>query len=214
MNTAASETISRYEKRKIETRTKLLGAARRVLGEKGIDATTIRDITDAADLGFGSFYNYFSSKEDLLDAVIASIGAEFGSLIEDQIVSIGDPVEKMAAGIGNMIGLIRHDAVTCQFLVRMGSVESTIAEAALGLMESDLRRGMESGQFSVPDIATARELVFSCLMGFMRGRLSGRLDSTDDAHGVHMILRLLGADDREAERLGREYARILPAPTP
>ena len=44
----------------------------------GVDATTIQQITDAADIGFGTFYNYYDGKDDLaqdvLDCMIHNIG--------------------------------------------------------------------------------------------------------------------------------------------
>jgi len=38
--------------------------------EKGMDATSIQDITDKADLGKGTFYRHFSSKEEIMVAII------------------------------------------------------------------------------------------------------------------------------------------------
>ena len=46
-----------------KTNKRLVNAALSVMAEKGLDAATINDITEAADVGFGSFYNHFSSKE-------------------------------------------------------------------------------------------------------------------------------------------------------
>ena len=40
------------------------------MAERGFEGTTIADITEAADLGFGTFYLYFQSKEDVLRAVL------------------------------------------------------------------------------------------------------------------------------------------------
>ncbi|HEX8446729.1 MAG TPA: TetR/AcrR family transcriptional regulator [Sphingomonas sp.] len=65
------------EKKRRATRAKLLEAAYDVMVEKGVDAATIREITDKADIGFGTFYNYFQNKEDLavgvLDCMIHSV---------------------------------------------------------------------------------------------------------------------------------------------
>ena len=52
------------------TRERLTEAARRVIARKGIDATTIADITSEADVGIGSFYNHFKSKEDLVGTLV------------------------------------------------------------------------------------------------------------------------------------------------
>lgn len=47
----------------LETRARILAATREVLGENGLDNTTLKAITDRAGVGAGSFYNLFDSKE-------------------------------------------------------------------------------------------------------------------------------------------------------
>lgn len=61
-------TITR-EKQKQENRAKLIAAARKVFAEKGLAAATARDIVRETDLASGTFYNYFTDKEDAFRAV-------------------------------------------------------------------------------------------------------------------------------------------------
>jgi TetR/AcrR family transcriptional regulator, transcriptional repressor for nem operon len=49
-----------------ESRATILQAASRLLRERGIDATTIADVMEAAGMTQGGFYRHFSSKDDLL----------------------------------------------------------------------------------------------------------------------------------------------------
>lgn len=65
----ASET-SRQERRRQNTRRKLLEAARQQIAARGYAATGILDITEAADLSKGTFYLYFNDKDDLVRALI------------------------------------------------------------------------------------------------------------------------------------------------
>jgi AcrR family transcriptional regulator len=46
-------------------------AALRLFGEHGYDATTVKDITDAAGVAKGTFFNYFDTKEAVLPAIAA-----------------------------------------------------------------------------------------------------------------------------------------------
>lgn len=68
----------RLARRRQNTRAALLRAAYDVMGEVGVDAAKIKDITDQADVGFGTFYNYFGSKDELagqvLDCMIDDLG--------------------------------------------------------------------------------------------------------------------------------------------
>ena len=53
----------RRERRKSETRERIFLAALRLFGERGFFRTTVEDITEAADVGKGTFFSYFPSKE-------------------------------------------------------------------------------------------------------------------------------------------------------
>ena len=44
-------------RRKRETRSRLMRAAMQLMAERGVDGVAINEITEAADVGFGSFYN-------------------------------------------------------------------------------------------------------------------------------------------------------------
>jgi AcrR family transcriptional regulator len=56
----------RRERRKDEVRQRLFRAAVQLFGTRGFNATTVEDITRAADVGKGTFFNYFRTKEMLL----------------------------------------------------------------------------------------------------------------------------------------------------
>jgi AcrR family transcriptional regulator len=58
----------RRERRRRETRERIFRAALRLFAQRGFLATKIEDITEAADVGKGTFFNYFPSKEHLLVA--------------------------------------------------------------------------------------------------------------------------------------------------
>ncbi len=62
--------INRTEKRVAKTKKKLLAAALEVFSEYGVDATTIDDITQRADLGKGTFYRHFSDKAEIMSCLV------------------------------------------------------------------------------------------------------------------------------------------------
>src|ERR1700722_11798475 len=62
------EGADRRSRRSAETRERLFLAAMGLFAEKGFAETTVEDITNAADVGKGTFFNYFPSKEHLLIA--------------------------------------------------------------------------------------------------------------------------------------------------
>src|ERR1700751_4389957 len=59
---------SRRERRSMEVRERLFRSALDLFARKGFAETTVGDITNAADVGKGTFFNYFPSKEHILMA--------------------------------------------------------------------------------------------------------------------------------------------------
>ncbi len=62
----SSKPVGRRERRSEETRKKIFRAALQLFSERGFNAVTIEAITEAADVGKGTFFNYFEAKESLL----------------------------------------------------------------------------------------------------------------------------------------------------
>jgi len=61
---------TRGARRRSETRRRLLRAARTVFAREGLESATITQITRAADVGFGTFYLHFATKEEAYRAVV------------------------------------------------------------------------------------------------------------------------------------------------
>ena len=53
------------------TKAKILDTAEKLFGDKGFDATSLRDITTEAQVNLAAVNYHFHSKESLIDAVIA-----------------------------------------------------------------------------------------------------------------------------------------------
>jgi AcrR family transcriptional regulator len=67
---AAPVPAGRRERRKTITRSEILAAGRKLFGEKGLYDSRVEEITERADIGKGTLYQYFRSKEDLVFAVV------------------------------------------------------------------------------------------------------------------------------------------------
>ncbi len=92
--------VSRTEKRVEKTKTKLLKAALEVFSEYGIDAATIGDITQRADLGKGTFYRHFADKSEIVACLVEqAIDKLIGKL---QIVGQATNVETALEDIINV----------------------------------------------------------------------------------------------------------------
>lgn len=66
MSESDSYPENRSERRKRENRQRMLAAATDLLLREGYDGVTIQAIMDRADLGYGTFYGHFASKEAII----------------------------------------------------------------------------------------------------------------------------------------------------
>ena len=73
--------LGRRERKKIASRQAILTAAKQEFVRQGYKDASIADIMERADLGVGTFYNYFSSKEEILMSLLVGL---MGEVTEEQ----------------------------------------------------------------------------------------------------------------------------------
>lgn len=88
----------RREERKAENRAKLLAAARKVFAEKGVGEATARDIVRETDLATGTFYNYFTDKDDAFRALLDEASEFARAMARAQRMQPGRTIEERVAG--------------------------------------------------------------------------------------------------------------------
>ncbi|WP_243134831.1 TetR/AcrR family transcriptional regulator [Acetobacterium wieringae] len=88
--------ISRRDRKKRQVLTTLVDVTMKLFMEKGFSETTIAEIASAADIGTGTFYNYFHSKEDVLRYVLTKNLDETKDSLEELIRSSMSPPEKIS----------------------------------------------------------------------------------------------------------------------
>jgi AcrR family transcriptional regulator len=89
----------RRERRTVETREGLFRAALDLFARKGFTETTVEDITEAADVGKGTFFNYFPSKDHILLAFGEMQLAKLQSAVEEARVT-GESMPQFLRSLG------------------------------------------------------------------------------------------------------------------
>src|SRR6185369_10246964 len=95
---------SRLDRRKAQTRQALIDAAVRLIAEGRGDRASIAEITEEADIGFGSFYNHFDSREQLFQTASEEVLERWGQLIDRATAGITDPAERFVVARGSQGG--------------------------------------------------------------------------------------------------------------
>ena len=148
---AVTEREPRGARRRRETRSRLLMAALKLMAERGMEGVAINEITEAADVGFGSFYNHFESKEAIYAAVLDWVFADFADAMEHGVGEISDPAEIIAVSTRYTLMRALREPVWGQFLVREGFSARSVDNGLGRRLLRDIRKGIASKRLNVPD---------------------------------------------------------------
>src|ERR1700730_947472 len=193
---------SRLDRRKARTRQALIDAAVRLIAEGRGERASIAEITEDADIGFGSFYNHFDSKEQLFGTASGELLERWGQVIDQACADISDPAEVFAVSlrISGRLGWT-HPAIA-RFLTGAG-LESLDASRGLAPRAlRDIRAGQAAGRFTATDAQIALSAVAGGLLGLLRSRERHpeRVDETSVDQLTEACLRLLGVPASAAAR--------------
>jgi AcrR family transcriptional regulator len=206
----------RRERHRVETRERIFRAALGLFAERGFMETTVEDITEAADVGKGTFFNYFPTKEH----VLATYGAERVATVERALLQarkadrpVMDVLRELAASVAGQAAespaLVRAifaahascTAVRDELHVRMQTARRLLAQ----IFRMAQERGEVRTDVSPMFLARMIQTVFHGVMGSWALNPSGTLRGTAEevwdllAHG----LRPLAAEAAPRKRATR-----------
>jgi AcrR family transcriptional regulator len=195
---------NRLQRRKRRTRAALISAAQRLIAEGKVNVP-ILEITQAADVGMGSFYNHFDSKEQLFEAAVIDVLDAYGAMLDRLTESIEDPAETFAASFRLTGRLFRRRPQESEILLANGpallSSDRGLAPRAL----RDIKAGADAGRFKVDDPELALATAGGALLGL--GNLLRDNPDRDDAQAADAVtenvLRLFGLSAEEAQEICR-----------
>jgi len=196
---------NRLDRRKARTRQALIDAAVRLIAEGRGERASIQEITEAADIGFGSFYNHFAGKEDLFEAASEETLERWAQLIDAACTGIDDPAEVFATSLRISGRLAWTHPEIARFITGVGL---DLLDAPRGLAPRalrDIRAGQSAGRFTITDAEIALSAAAGGLLGLLRlqERDPERVTETSVDELTEACLRLLGVPATQARRLSR-----------
>ncbi len=210
----AATTQTRTERRKAETRSRLLAGARHLFATQGFEATTIRDIAAEADIALGGFYNYFPAKEDVLAALLQDALTDQLRLLTLRQAKADDAAERVSIAHRHLVAAARADPDWGWLLVRLDVDHHVIDSVLRKHAAADLRQGVRSGRFSVSSQPVALRASGGALLGVIQSALRGEFSAKDDAAHAEGVLRSFGVPPAEAAEVARRPLPPLPEDAP
>ena len=182
------------------------------MAERGTTDASIQEITNAADVGFGSFYNHFTSKAELFEQAVADVLEQHGALLERRTAGIEDPAEVFAVAVRLTAQLATTQPAVAEIFTQAGLTFLIADEGLAPRALRDIERGVAAGRFKVDNPYVALASTSGSILSFLQLQLTSPelLGETSVDELAEQVLRMLGMSARSAHAIAH---RPLPPAT-
>lgn len=200
-----SESLPRVARKRERTRGELVAAAERLVAQRGLDALSIDDITEEADVAKGTFYTHFTDKDDIAAAIARHIRLELEDKITATNEGITDAATRMANGLSSLLAFAIAQPVRARALLRLipdGVDPETPINAGI---RGDVEMGVKSKRFTVASVNAAVVAMIGIAMSTAMHLTDAKRRVADPlafaAEALTTALAALGVKQAEAARL-------------
>jgi AcrR family transcriptional regulator len=197
---------SRGHRKREKTRGQLIEAGLRVLAERG-DALTASDVVAEADVSNGTFYNYFTDRDDLVDALAAHLLMTLAEAAASEPTS--DPALRFAVASGRVLQRAAEDPTWGRVVLRLmtrGAVHDNVDR----YLREDLAAGFEQGRFDTGADDANTDQVLGLMVMTIRRIVEGQARPDAAQRAVERGLCALGVAREEASQLAATALQLPP----
>lgn len=206
-DTAPLGRVARRQERKREA---LVQAGYHVMSAKGIDSATMQEIAELADVGAGTVYSYFKSKDDLAIAVLERVMHELALRIEAVTDTFTDPAQVYAFGVRTVIEAATGDKRWRQLLNRSEVIAGAMYRCMGPFAIRDLETATKAGRFKVADAALTWKMATHAIVGVSLAVAQSVLPPEVKQETVVRLLCMTGIGEAEAIDLANRPRPPLP----
>lgn len=202
---AQGETPSKRSK----TLERLLDAAVMLFATKGVDGTSVLEITKEAGAANGTFYNYFNDKAEIVEVIYQRITDTLVRDIISYLDGIDDPLDQVALGTIWFLDAVSRDPHWGSMLAGMLEKDTPFREISSGAIRKYVARGCARGLFVVDGLPSLIDFNVSLLVGAIRRRMELADDASDLAlQAAEIQLRMLGMKVEDAHAIPRRAKQV------
>lgn len=211
-DTLSSPTLGggRRERKAEQTRRRILEAAQKQMALGGPESITIQVVTEGADIGQGTFYNYFKSRDELVDAVIVDVVENLGRRLDAMTHGMKDAAEIYSFSLRHLMHTAVSDPVWGWFMVRLGIAQDGLLDALGPRASRDIQIGIDSGRFDIDDVKLASAMTFGSLLAVMHDYLDTDRKEDPSSSYAESLLRMVGIAPAEAKEIAHRPLPVLP----
>jgi AcrR family transcriptional regulator len=194
----------------LRKREALVEAGYKVMSERGIDSATMQEIAELADVGAGTVYSYFKSKDELAVAVLERLMHELALRIEIATADFEDTAQVYAFGVRMVIEHATGDHRWKQLLHRSEVIANAMFNRMGPFAIRDIEMATAAGRFKVKDAKLTFKLASFAIIGASRGVTQGILPPSAIDETVVRLLCMNGLSEADAIELANRPRPKLP----
>jgi AcrR family transcriptional regulator len=190
--TAIDDKLTRGHKKKARTRQQLLDAALRIYARKGAGDMALNELAEECGVSNGTVYNYFRTREEVLEAVSVALASEYSLSVLAVSVGVTRGAERLSIAIRMFILRALEDHEWARAIISVIHYAEGMRSAIGIYVRNDLQAGTDQGDFNFVDMDVAMGLATSVVIGAMTAIVEDRIIPQLDSIIAEMILLALG----------------------
>ncbi|MEQ8743683.1 TetR/AcrR family transcriptional regulator [Parasphingorhabdus sp.] len=190
--------------RRQKTREKLLQSAARLIAQRGADALSIDLVISNAEVSRGTFYNYWSSQDSLVDDLWLEFGSNPFAEIQSRLAGVDDPARRLAMTACGALLRASIDPVWGWLVVALGLRDDLSEHELYSFPLPDIEAGVKTGRFQSNEPAVAGDFIVGAAISGLRAVLTGKVVGPVTTYAETLatqILMSLGLDQSEASSI-------------
>jgi AcrR family transcriptional regulator len=196
---AAAPPAEKSGTKRERTRKKILEAAFGLLGnEKGL-TVRIEEICAAAHVSRGTFYNYFTSLEQLFEILAIELSHDLNRFLVASWDETSSHAEGSNAAVQHYLNYARRDPAWAWAMVHLSAFGPTFGAESWQACYDAIAKGVEAKEFDVPNATIGRDLMTGTVLATVRTMLRGGRPQPQVVS--YHVLRALGVPDERAREI-------------
>jgi AcrR family transcriptional regulator len=183
------------------TRQRIFEATFKLIGhERGL-SVRIEEICAEAGVSRGTFYNYFSSMEELFQVLAVELSHDFNQAVIATLSQLESRAERTNAAIQHYLKRARRDPAWGWAMAHLSAAGPFFGAETYEACYSTVEQGIKLGEFDLPNAQCGRDLLMGTVLAAMVSALRGGGARSQPRVIAHHVLRAFGVPDARASEI-------------
>jgi AcrR family transcriptional regulator len=185
------------------TRARLMDAATIIFARNGVEAASVNEIAQTAELANGTFYNHFTGKDEIVSTVAFKIINEIVHTLDEAMAGMTNAAERISFGTRQFVELAAIQPEWGLSLFRAVWSMPDLRRQASVYVRTDLEAGVRDGVFKIEIDEFLINVFAAMLMVAVFARARGQAGPEAGMRVAELQLRMLGVSAAAAKKISQ-----------